>query len=148
MKRILLFALLIAGLKMNAQEKLLDVLPMKDGKVYYEEVVTIDSASKNELYNRAKMGIVSMYKSAKDVIQLDDKETGEIIAKGNFQATWTQAFMVTQSTYVSHTLTVFVKDNKAKIVLTDFRVKYYYQHDVDMTLEEFCSRQKIIGKSI
>ena len=66
----------------NAQDKLLDILPLQGGKVDYTEVVHVDSVSKNELYARAKLWLVDTYKSSINVIQLEDKENGEIIGKG------------------------------------------------------------------
>lgn len=49
-----------------AQEKLLDILPLQDGVVSYSGVVQLDSATKNDLYIRAKKWFVVTYKSAKE----------------------------------------------------------------------------------
>jgi uncharacterized protein YodC (DUF2158 family) len=142
MRKLLLLAAIFATIKTTAQDKLLDVLPTKDGKVYYQEIVPVDGATKDELYNRAKKAVVTMYKSAKDVIQLDDKESGSLIAKGNFSAKWQQGFGVSQEVFVPHTLSITVKDGKAKIELSDFGIKYFYQGTVEKTMEDFCSVQK------
>ena len=70
------------------QDNVLDFFPNKDGKINYSEVVNVDSVKKEELYNRAKHWLVETFNSAKDVIQIDDKENGEIVGKGYFKSWW------------------------------------------------------------
>lgn len=48
-------------------------LPLQDGKITYSEIVNVDSATKNQLYSRAKEWISKSFKSSKNVIQLDEK---------------------------------------------------------------------------
>jgi hypothetical protein len=95
-----------------------DLLPEKDGKVVYEQIDSIPGTVKSELYSRAKIWLANIFKSAKDVIQLDDKETGQIIGKGVFfyqvkvlltGAEWTCKF----------TVRIDVKDNKTRIMFYD-----------------------------
>jgi hypothetical protein len=47
----------------------------------YTEVIQVDSISKNELYNRAKLWFTTVYNSAKDVLQMDNKDEGQKIGK-------------------------------------------------------------------
>ena len=56
---------------------------------------------------RAKKWFVDNYKSAKDVIQLDDKENGEITGTGNFKISY-----YTRKPYISHTISIFVKEGR------------------------------------
>lgn len=61
------------------------VLPKNElGKVEYTEVIKVDSTSKNSLYSSAQLWFVETFKDAKSVIQLQDKENGELIGKGLF----------------------------------------------------------------
>ncbi|MBI1342132.1 MAG: DUF4468 domain-containing protein [Terrimonas sp.] len=46
------------------------------------KIIQADSISKNELYNRAMSWIAETFKSANNVIQLQDKENGKILIKG------------------------------------------------------------------
>ncbi|MCA4897769.1 MAG: DUF4468 domain-containing protein [Bacteroidota bacterium] len=63
--------------------QLIDELPKdENGNLLFSEVVQVDSVSKNELYSRSKDFFVSVFKSAKDVVQLDDKEAGIVTGKG------------------------------------------------------------------
>ncbi len=106
-------------------QKLMGILPMKDGKVNYTDIVMIDSMDKSKLYNKAKKWFIDQYKSAKDVIQLDDKENGEVIGKGFFETEWQTSIMSVQNVSVWHTVKVYMKDNKFKYEITNFKLKYY-----------------------
>lgn len=92
-----------------------DQLPTKDGKVIFEELDSVPGIAKADLYARSKVWVTHIFKNSKDVIQLDDKDAGQIIGKGNFDyqyvvigppgATWTCDF----------TLQIDCRDNKARI---------------------------------
>jgi Domain of unknown function (DUF4468) with TBP-like fold len=84
--------------------------------VVYQEVVTVDGATATDIFSRAKAAIAVGYKSAQDVIQLDDREAGRIIAKGNFS---TGAGMFTSERFIRHTLTIEAKDGRYRISLAD-----------------------------
>ena len=114
-KTLTTFILLIATLIIYGQEKLLDILPTENGVVIYTGVIQVDSVDKSTLYTRAKKWFIDNYKSAKDVIQLDDKENGEITGKGNFKI-----YYYTREPYISHTISFFVKDGRYKYIITNF----------------------------
>ncbi|MBX2969410.1 MAG: DUF4468 domain-containing protein [Cyclobacteriaceae bacterium] len=98
----------------NGQEKLLDILPLQDGVVTYTKVVQVEGVTKDELYLRAKKWFVTTYKSAKDVIQLDDKESGTIVGKGNFRITY-----YAREPLIDHTISISVKDGRFKYEIKD-----------------------------
>lgn len=98
----------------NGQDKLMDILPLKEGVVTYTNVLQVDGVNKEELYTRAKKWFVTMYKSANDAIQLDDKENGEIVGKGNFKITY-----YARDPIINHTVTISVKDGRFKYQITD-----------------------------
>lgn len=73
----------ISTFKMFEQDgKLLGVLPVVNGHVVYRERVKTPELPKEEVFRRARRWWVNNYRSAKDVFQLVDKDTGEIIGKG------------------------------------------------------------------
>ena len=100
-------------------------LPLIDGKITYTGVVQIDSISSAELYKRSKRWFFDTYNSGKDVIQLDDKENGEIIGKGYFETYWQSSFLGGMNINVYQTIKVQVKDGRYKYEITDFKVKYF-----------------------
>lgn len=82
-----------------------------DGMVFFSEVVPIEGVTSDKLYNRAKMAVAEIFKSANDVIQLDDKENGVLIVKGSNQCG--------PNTYVHFTLKIYIKDGKYKVDMTN-----------------------------
>lgn len=48
----------------------------------YQGVVSVERKTASELYTQIKLFIVENFKSANDVIQLDDKESGVLVVKG------------------------------------------------------------------
>lgn len=59
--------------------------PVIDNKINYTAVVKVDSVSKDELYNRALSWIANTFKNSRYVVQMSDREAGEILGKGTFQ---------------------------------------------------------------
>lgn len=55
---------------------------VKSQKYDIDKIITVDSTSKEVLYYRAMEWLSTTYKSANDVIQMNDKEQGVIIGKG------------------------------------------------------------------
>ena len=58
----------------------------KTGKVSFENIVKVDSVSKSDLYIRASEWFAKKFNSANSVIQMQDKDAGKIIGKGNITA--------------------------------------------------------------
>lgn len=93
-------------------------LPEKDGKVVYEQIDSFPGTSKEELYNRSKIWFVKTFKSAKDVLQLEDKDNGQLIGKGNFQ--YINSVFTAQATWIcAFTAQIDCKENKARIKIYD-----------------------------
>lgn len=99
------------------------IFPIKDNKVIYTDVINSDSINKNELYKRGKKWFVETYKSGKDVIQIDDKESGEIIGKGFFEAT----IGSTNHVEIFQTISFQFKEGRYKYEIRDF----YIKHNID-----------------
>lgn len=70
MKRIILVLSILASGTILSQE------------LKYEEVVVIQSASKDELYNRARKWVTQTFNKKYSLINVDDKKLGEISASG------------------------------------------------------------------
>jgi hypothetical protein len=91
----------------------LDPLPIdpQTHRITYEGVVEVPGVSKSDLFTRANAWVVHAYRSANDVVQMQDKEAGQLIVKGLTR--------VSIGGVVRHTLTIYVKDGRYKYVLTD-----------------------------
>jgi len=102
-------------------------------------VVPIDSTTKDVLYAKALEWVSLNYKSAKDVIQLSDKESGKIICKGNFK---TSLFM--KEGWIEHTMILEFKDNRYRYTFTNFA--YYSKGSGTVNFEDsMISKKKVIG---
>lgn len=80
MKKIVLLILLCP---MLLKAQIISTLPQNEaGEIVFSEVVKCDSVKKDELFVRAKTFFANTFVSSKEVIQSEDKESGQIIVKG------------------------------------------------------------------
>ena len=135
MKQILTIPLLIICFSSFAQKqkdpteddvnKLYNSLPKANDGYEWAEVVQLDSAyKKDDLYKNAKLFFTDIFKSAKDVLQYDDRTEGKVIGKGNFKIEDNQlSFLVAfhETRYVNFTIEIFCKDGK-------YRYRIYNVH--------------------
>ena len=85
MKKIFLVIILFFTLgNVLGQDELPEIFPRdENGKIIFTEVVQVDSTlNQSQLFGNAKLFFANTFKSAKDVIQLEDKENGRIVGKG------------------------------------------------------------------
>jgi hypothetical protein len=87
--------------------------------ITYQGVVEIPGISKADLYTRAYAWIANAYHSANAVIQMQDKEAGQLVAKGLTRVNARALGMTMDAGIVRHTLTIYVKDGRYKYVLTN-----------------------------
>jgi hypothetical protein len=123
-----LFTFLVSvSLFSNSQEPAEGVFPLKEGSILYEKVISIDSFSKDDIYKSVKSWGVSAFKSQKDVLQADDKETGLVAYKFIFTILF-ESPPVLGKRYASDwtywaTMRVYIKEGKAKITVSDVDIK-------------------------
>ncbi len=98
-----------AGIPVDPQTKL----------IAYQGVVEVPGVSKADLYTRAHAWVANTYRSANAVIQMNDKEAGQLVAKGLTRVTTKSLGIVVDAGVVRHTLTIYVKDGRYKYVLTN-----------------------------
>jgi hypothetical protein len=127
MRVINLFILLaVFPFTIYSQEPADNVFPIKDGNIFYEKIVVIDSASKAEIFKRTKIWAVDAFKSQKNALETEDKDEGFIIYKTNFTTPFTFpgiAAMPTPQTYSWRffcSMRFLIKENKCKIIIYDF----------------------------
>ncbi|WP_343304419.1 DUF4468 domain-containing protein [Chitinophaga niabensis] len=111
-------------LSQSTTQYLLDVLPIIEGSVKYIGIEKLDSLNRNIIYDRGKRWVVDSYKSANDVIQLDDKENGEIVLKGYFKENWEATFMTIIAVDIYQTVKLQFKDGRYRYEIGNIRFKY------------------------
>jgi hypothetical protein len=90
----------------------------------FSEVVEVPNVTKDELYIRGKSWFAKTFKSANNVIQMDDKDAGKIIGKGaimiesNCTICGASGIHTSNGGPVSFTIEVSFKDNKFKYDIT------------------------------
>ena len=103
-------------------DKLNGVIPLdSEGKPGYERVNKVEGVSKEELFKRASRWFVKTYNSSKDVLQVNDVSSGELIGKGSTPIA-AKIQRVTWQNDVDYILSVKIKEGKYRIDLTDFKV--------------------------
>jgi hypothetical protein len=91
-------------------------------KIVFSEVVKVDSVSKDELYTRAREWFAKTFKSAQDVLQMDDKESGKLIGKGSSKGV-NHLQLSTNSFYLNYMISITIKDGRYRYEVTDFTAK-------------------------
>lgn len=110
--------------------QLIDELPKDEsGNLNYNEVIQLEGNLKGELYLRSKQFFVDVFKSAKDVIQMDDKEAGIIIGKG-FNDIYIKVMGMNHPIQMWYSIKIQSKDNRYKYEIYDIYFKSYASSQV------------------
>lgn len=92
----------------------------------YSQVFHVDSSiTKDELFSRARAWFVDYYKDANTVLQVSDREEGELIGAPMFNFEY-NAFLSAFIAHVSYRVSVQVKDGR-------YRVKIYQLNNAEIT---------------
>lgn len=122
MKQLITLTLVLFLLNSEAKDKIILPIDSLTGKVTFDTIILVPSKSKDILQLEVTQWIALTYRSANDVIQLNDKESGVIIVKGIFKNIKFPGLGGERDVF--HTLTIKIKDGKIKITLTDFANDY------------------------
>lgn len=88
------------------------------GKITFVKIVEVKNKNKSEIYAIIKNWITENYNSPKDVINIDDKESGIILLKSFFLNTQTIDNIILKDNYY-FSLKINIKDSKYKITISD-----------------------------
>lgn len=86
----------------------------------FNRVINTDSVGKINIYNSIKEWVGLNFKSAKNVIQIDDKDAGMLILKGNMTYSFGGLTYMCYDGYVDYTINIKIKDNRYKVEISDF----------------------------
>ena len=85
----------------------------------YTKIVENLNLPKEEIYDRCLAFFSYAYEDAKDVIQLQNKEDGQIIAKGRFDNFENYLDFIASYVYsADHIIRIDTKDNRMRLILT------------------------------
>lgn len=144
-----------------SQEPAEGIFPLKDSAIYYERIITIDSANKSEILKRIKFWAVENIVSQKRALETEDKDGNYIIYKMNYSVPYTSPAMKisivnikeSKSFWNFHcTLKFELKDFKTKVTLLSFELdnsgdilKYRANYDKnisDMKVKDLSKKNK------
>lgn len=129
------FALTILTVNLFSQENIFPI-DSTTGKITYSGIIKVDSINSQELYLRARIWFVHSFVSAKNVIQLDEKESGRIIGKGIFDVSdnnnHNSIVYVPIIGTVDFTVEIQTKDERYKYVFSDFSYKINGETEKDL----------------
>lgn len=127
MKRIILLftTLAIYTISYSQEDLYKQKLPLdKDFNINFNDVVEVDSVPSDELYSRAREWFVDTYKSADDVLQMEDKESGKLLGKA-----YTDIYVLSIGMRIKikmyYTIKVFTKEGRYKYQVTDIHYQGY-----------------------
>ncbi|WP_420151810.1 DUF4468 domain-containing protein [Spirosoma sp.] len=115
--------------------KLLGVLPLVNGRVLYRETIQTPELPKEEVFRRARRWWVDNYRSAKDVFQLVDKDTGEIVGKG-WGNVYTGKGLSLATHHIFHVISFDVSEDEYTVTV------YGLQIENDITRQYFKSKNQ------
>lgn len=110
MKNIFFFILFALSSAVYGQEKLA-----------FEKVIETDSLGKDGVFLIVNDWFVSAYKSAKNVIQISDKEGGLIVGNATMSYSMAGASYMCYTGNVNYNIRVECKENRFRATLSDFR---------------------------
>ena len=86
-----------------------------------QKVIEFKDVSKDSIYTDSRQWVAQSFKSAQDVIQMDDKESGIIIAKGNMKYPCTGSWLCMgfADARVKFTLKIESRDGRARVTFSD-----------------------------
>lgn len=132
MKKLILVILYFSPAFLFAQKATLPV-DTSSNLITYQEVVQVDSTSKNEIYARAHDWFTKTFNSTQDFIDVDDPTTGKIIGKKFSMESY--PYMMTGIPFnLNCTIAVTIKDNRYKYEISSFLISYVVQeHENQIT---------------
>jgi hypothetical protein len=98
-----------------------------DTAIKYSEVITVDNTTKDLLFQRGRAWFNDAFKSMKNVLQVQDKETGELVGKGTFKTSYVNHAIVavTVPVMVDFDIKLYVKDGKYKYSIENLKPTLY-----------------------
>jgi hypothetical protein len=113
MKKLILLIIIFSPISIYSQ------IPLNDeGKIVYQYIDSTVVLHKDEIYKKAKLAIVEIFKDANAIIQIDDKENGELVGKGSSYFYIKSYGQDIQNT-LKFTISISCRENKYRIKIYD-----------------------------
>lgn len=94
-------------------------MPVRQEDMTYQKVIGIPGVVKDAIFEKSKQWIAATFKSAKAVIEYDNREEGVIIGNGSMERP-ISAINISGGALISYTMREDIKDGKARLVFNRF----------------------------
>ncbi|WP_461633370.1 DUF4468 domain-containing protein [Labilibaculum euxinus] len=119
----------------------------KNGQIEYSEVVQLEGMTKDEIYKKTKLWMISTLKSGDNMVELDGTTSDQIVGTGNLmlslnkEADKTKWRLKLENGYLNFKFIVFCKDGRLKYQVNNFNLHFernFPQYrDINTDLESF-----------
>lgn len=105
-------------------------MPISDADRTFDRVVEIKGNSKDKIYESTKMWIAENFRSAKAVLEYEDKDSGVIIGNSSMKYPCSGLECLAKSDWtVSFTMRVDIKDDKFRLAFTNLETSWPPSYD-------------------
>ena len=102
------------------------IFPEVNARVKYSEVIEVNpDVKKEKLFEAVRKWFSETYVSSKAVLEISDKETGEISGKGAMTVFYKMPIVVGRDVNITYSISVWVKDGKYKYEIKNIFGRYY-----------------------
>ena len=127
MKRLLAFSL-IAILAVLAS--CAGMQPVSEKDLIIQRIIEVPDFTKDQIYNQTKIWIAENFRSAKAVIEHDDKESGTLIGNGIIKYPCEGLELLAKDDWKVHfTMRVDIKDGKFRQTFSNLRISWPARRD-------------------
>jgi len=113
-----ILVLLVFAVKFNFAQNTKNTKPpltlytTESGSFIFDTIINFTGVSKQDLYKRAKNWVISTIRTSDNTVVFDDKDSSEIRTDATI--------LLTGYGYVNFKMSIYLKDNKSKIVYESF----------------------------
>lgn len=105
--------------------------PVDKSQLTFDRIVEAPGMTKDQIYDGTRMWIAENFRSAKAVLEYENKEAGTLIGNGSMQYPCAGLDCLAKNDWVTHfTMRVDIKDGKFKVSFSNLRItwpaKYVY----------------------
>lgn len=117
MKKITIFIFLVCSASTFGQVTL--PIDKNSGKTIFTEIISLDSISAENIYNRARFFVVNNFSSAKTVTDLSDDKLHTIVLKAYTTTHFKSWAGIFEAGGFNYTLKIYCKDGRYKYEISD-----------------------------
>jgi hypothetical protein len=131
MKSVLFLAFLLPILA-KAQNPFNFPLDSTTGRISYSQVIDLPKKSKDDIYKSLKLWIAKEYVNPKEVVNVDDPETGILLLKPSFvieEINHGKTFDMKTYLRYNYDMKILLKDGKIKVTISDIVSSMRFDND-------------------